>query len=109
MNVNPKLLDQVRSRSSELENETIDEFVAGRLSRRDFLRRGSVIGLSATSMGAVLAACGNANNTGGGSSSSAVERHRHRQPLGQRRREGERDPAGRQPGAGGGDQPDHDR
>jgi peptide/nickel transport system substrate-binding protein len=71
VNVNPKLLDQVRSRSSELENETIDEFVAGRLSRRDFLRRGSVIGLSVTSMGAVLAACGNANKTGGGASSAS--------------------------------------
>ena len=71
MNVNPKLLDQVRSRSSELENETIDEFVAGRLSRRDFLRRGSVIGLSVTSMGAVLAACGNANKTGGNASSAS--------------------------------------
>ena len=71
MSVNPKLLDQVRSRSSELENETIDAFVSGRLSRRDFLRRGSVIGLSVTSMGAVLAACGNANKTGGGASSAS--------------------------------------
>jgi peptide/nickel transport system substrate-binding protein len=69
--VNPKLLDQVRSRSSELENETIDEFVAGRLSRRDFLRRGSVIGISVTSMGAVLAACGNANKTVGNASSAS--------------------------------------
>jgi peptide/nickel transport system substrate-binding protein len=65
------LLDQVRHRSSELENETIDAFVAGRLSRRDFLRRGSVIGLSATTIGAVLAACGNANKTGGGASSAS--------------------------------------
>ncbi len=71
MKVNPKLLDQVRSRSSELENETIDAFVTGRISRRDFLRRGSVIGLSATSMGAVLAACGNANKTGGSASSAS--------------------------------------
>ncbi len=70
MNVNRQLLDQVRSRSSELENETIDEFVAGRLSRRDFLRRGSVLGLSVTSMGAVLAACGSANKTGGSAASS---------------------------------------
>jgi peptide/nickel transport system substrate-binding protein len=65
------LLDQVRYRSSELENETIDAFVAGRLSRRDFLRRGSVIGLSATTIGAVLAACGNANKTGGGASAAS--------------------------------------
>ena len=72
MSANRKLLDQVLYRSSELENETIDAFVAGRLSRRDFLRRGSVIGLSATTMGAVLAACGNANKTGASGGSGAT-------------------------------------
>jgi peptide/nickel transport system substrate-binding protein len=63
VNPNTRLLDQVRARSSELENHYIDEVVAGRLSRRDFLRKGGVIGISATSMGAVLAACGGANSS----------------------------------------------
>jgi peptide/nickel transport system substrate-binding protein len=71
--VNPdnRMLDKIRSNRSELENNCIDEYVAGRLSRRDFLRHGGVLGLSATTLGAVLAACGNANGGGGGSSSSA--------------------------------------
>src|SRR5262249_35095373 len=61
-----------RSRSNQLENETIEAFASGELSRRAFLRRGSVIGLSATTMGAVLAACGNANKTGGGGTSNGT-------------------------------------
>ena len=34
-------LDRLRIGRSELENHYIDELAAGRLSRRDFLRRGS--------------------------------------------------------------------
>jgi peptide/nickel transport system substrate-binding protein len=72
MNVNNRLLDQVRGHSSELENHYIDEFAAGNLSRRDFLRRGGVIGISVTSMSAVLAACGGANGSSSVSSSNAA-------------------------------------
>ena len=58
-------LDRLRSGRTELENHYIDELVSGNLSRRDFLRRGSTIGMSIPLLGAILAACG------GGSSSSA--------------------------------------
>ncbi len=58
-------LDRLRQGRSELENHYIDELVNGNLSRRDFLRRGSTIGMSVPLLGAILAACG------GGSSSSA--------------------------------------
>ena len=51
-------LDRLRSGRTELENHYIDELVSGNLSRRDFLRRGSVIGMSAPLLGAILAACG---------------------------------------------------
>jgi peptide/nickel transport system substrate-binding protein len=51
-------LDQVRRRSTEVENQVIDEFVAGRLTRRDFLSRGTIVGLSLPTLGAILAACG---------------------------------------------------
>lgn len=47
-------LDQLRGRRTEIENHYIDELVAGRISRRDFLRRGSIIGMSAPVLGAVL-------------------------------------------------------
>jgi peptide/nickel transport system substrate-binding protein len=49
-------LDRLRAGRTELENHYIDELLAGHLSRRDFLRRGSIIGMSVPFMGAVLAA-----------------------------------------------------
>ena len=76
-------LDTIRDARSELENHYIDELVAGRLSRRQFMRKGAVIGMSTGLMGAILAACGGANKVGtsasqtsaaagGGTSSSAA-------------------------------------
>jgi peptide/nickel transport system substrate-binding protein len=69
-------LDGIRSVRSELENHYIDELVAGRLSRRQFMRKGAVIGMSTGLMGAILAACGGANKVGtssaaGGATSSS--------------------------------------
>ena len=60
-------LDRLREGRTELENHYIDELVSGNLSRRDFLRRGSTIGMSVPLLGAILAACGGSS----GSSSSA--------------------------------------
>jgi peptide/nickel transport system substrate-binding protein len=51
-------LDQLRQGRSDLENHYIDELVSGSVSRRDFLRRGSVVGISIPLLGAVLEACG---------------------------------------------------
>ena len=76
-----KRLDAIRDDRSELENHYIDELVAGRIDRRQFMRKGAVIGMSTGLMGAILAACGGANKVGtsaasssaaGGSSSSAA-------------------------------------
>ena len=50
-------LDGIRRGRSELENSAIDEFVAGRVSRRDFIRFASVIGLSLPALAVVLEAC----------------------------------------------------
>jgi len=63
MGIDDRKLDQIRGERSELENHYIDELVAGRLDRRTFLRRGAVMGMSASVMGAILAACGSANST----------------------------------------------
>jgi len=54
-------LDQLRAEQSEIGNHVIDEFVAGRLNRRDFLRRGALVGISAPVLGGVLAACGSSS------------------------------------------------
>jgi peptide/nickel transport system substrate-binding protein len=67
MDENQRRLDGIRGRSSELENSFIDELVAGRLSRKEFVRRGAVAGLSMPLLGAILAACGGANSSGGSS------------------------------------------
>ena len=66
-------LDELRSGRTELENHYIDELVNGNVSRRDFLRRGSMIGMSAPLLGAILAACGSsspATSTSKGTSST---------------------------------------
>ncbi|HEX5194953.1 MAG TPA: ABC transporter substrate-binding protein [Solirubrobacteraceae bacterium] len=70
MGTDDRRLDALRAEHSELENHYIDELVAGRLDRRTFLRRGAVLGMSASAMGAILAACGGANKTGGAATKS---------------------------------------
>jgi peptide/nickel transport system substrate-binding protein len=64
-------LDAIRSQQPEIASHHIDELLAGRVSRREFVRRGSVIGLSAPLVAAILAACGGANPTAGSSNSSS--------------------------------------
>ncbi len=46
MKKNDKLIDSVRRQSSGLENHIIDEFAAGYIDRRAFLRHGATIGMS---------------------------------------------------------------
>jgi peptide/nickel transport system substrate-binding protein len=72
MGIDNRRLDAIRTESSELENHYIDELVAGRLDRRTFLRRGAVIGMSASMMGAILTACGGANSSHSSSGGSAA-------------------------------------
>jgi peptide/nickel transport system substrate-binding protein len=65
-------LDRLRSGRSELENHYIDELVSGSLSRREFLRRGSTIGMSVPLLGAILAACGSSSSSSSSSSGGAA-------------------------------------
>jgi len=58
MNINFKLLDALRRGRSEHENHLIDGLVAGRVSRREFMRHGSVLGLSLPFLGSIAAAVG---------------------------------------------------
>ncbi len=46
MKKNDKLIDSIRRQSSDLENHIIDEFLAGHIDRRGFLRHGVTIGMS---------------------------------------------------------------
>ena len=71
MGIDDRRLDAIRDRRSELENHYIDELIAGRMSRRQFVRKGAVIGMSTGLVGAVLAACGNANSNVGKTTASS--------------------------------------
>src|SRR5438876_1070980 len=64
-------VDRIRRRRSELENHVIDEFFAGHISRREFVRAGSVVGLSLPLL-SFLAACGGNAPSGGTSSSGST-------------------------------------
>jgi peptide/nickel transport system substrate-binding protein len=55
---NDKLIDSIRRRSSEIENHIIDEFEAGHIGRREFLRHGAVVGMSLPLMSAILGGFG---------------------------------------------------
>jgi peptide/nickel transport system substrate-binding protein len=51
-------LDKVRRRTTPLQLDVVESFVNGRLSRREFIQRGTMIGLSMASISAIIAACG---------------------------------------------------
>src|SRR5215831_5298288 len=67
MNIDHGRLDDLRRGRGPIQEHVIDEFVAGRLSRRDFIRRGSMLGMSMGVLSGILAACG---SSGTSSSSS---------------------------------------
>lgn len=61
-------VEEIRKESTELENHLIDEYRTGKISRRDFIRRGTVVGMSLPVLSVLAAACG-----GGGDSEPASE------------------------------------
>ena len=63
MNVDHSRLDELRAGQGEIANHVIDEFVAGRISRRDLLRRGAVVGISLPVLSGILAACGSSSTS----------------------------------------------
>jgi peptide/nickel transport system substrate-binding protein len=65
-------LSRLRKGRGEIANHVIDEYAAGRISRRDFIRRGSVIGLSMPLLGAIVSACSSSSSTAGPSGSTSA-------------------------------------
>jgi peptide/nickel transport system substrate-binding protein len=63
VNIDHDRLDQIREGQGEIANHIIDEYVAGRLSRRDLLRRGALVGISLPVLGAVISACGSSTSS----------------------------------------------
>jgi peptide/nickel transport system substrate-binding protein len=72
--IDHRRLGRLRQGQGEIANHIIDEFAAGRLSRRDFIRRATVVGISVPVLGSILAACGSSGTTSapsGGSTAAA--------------------------------------
>jgi len=61
--IDHRRLGRLRQGQGELANHVIDEFAAGRLSRRDFIRRASVVGISVPLVGSILEACGSSSTS----------------------------------------------
>jgi peptide/nickel transport system substrate-binding protein len=57
------LFDKMRREASPVELELIEAYAQGRVTRRAFVQRGSVLGLSFAFMGSVIAACGSDSKT----------------------------------------------
>jgi peptide/nickel transport system substrate-binding protein len=72
--VNHGRLDSLRRGRGPVQEHVIDEFVAGRLSRRDFLRRGTMVGLGLPLVGAIVEASGRSGSGAITRSSNAVPR-----------------------------------
>ena len=71
MDIDHGRLGRLREGQGEIANHVIDEYAAGRLSRRDFLRRGAVVGISLPVLGAVISACGSSGSSTPSTSSSS--------------------------------------
>jgi peptide/nickel transport system substrate-binding protein len=57
-------VDTVRRSASEIENNLIDAYADGRITRREFVRRGTVIGMSLPLLSFLAAACGGDDGAG---------------------------------------------
>jgi peptide/nickel transport system substrate-binding protein len=68
-NIDHRRLGRLRQGQGEIADHIIDEFAAGRLSRREFIRRGTVVGISVPVLGSILAACGGSSSSPSTSSS----------------------------------------
>ena len=55
-------VSELRRRRNDIESHVIDEFVTGRIDRREFFRRGSVLGMSMPLLAFLAAACGGSSS-----------------------------------------------
>ena len=64
--------DYRRHAAGPVENTLIDEFLDGEMDRSEFIKRGSMVGLSLSTLGVALAAAGQAGPAFGASSAANV-------------------------------------
>jgi peptide/nickel transport system substrate-binding protein len=63
MDETQRRVDELRGQRSELENHLIDEYVDGKITRREFVRRGTVVGMSIPLLSFLASACGGGEET----------------------------------------------
>jgi peptide/nickel transport system substrate-binding protein len=73
MDETQRRVDDIRSERSEVENHLIDEYKAGKISRRDFVRRGTVVGMSIPLLSVLAAACGGGDEGGEAATTEAAD------------------------------------
>ena len=56
-----------------IEVDLVEAYAQGRIRRRDFVKRGMIIGLSVPFMGAIIAACGSDSDSSSGDTSGATQ------------------------------------
>jgi peptide/nickel transport system substrate-binding protein len=66
-------VDAVRSQRSELENHVIDEYRSGYIGRREFMRRGAVVGMSLPVLSFIATACGSGEKSDSGGTPATQE------------------------------------
>jgi peptide/nickel transport system substrate-binding protein len=66
-------VDVVRAQRSELENHVIDEYRAGYIGRREFMRRGAVVGMSVPLLSFLASACGSGDGGSDGGGTPATQ------------------------------------
>ncbi|MET0816697.1 MAG: ABC transporter substrate-binding protein [Solirubrobacteraceae bacterium] len=66
-------VDEIQFRSSEMENHLIDTYRKGGIDRREFVRRGTILGMSAGSIGFLASACGSGDKGDGGGTTTSSD------------------------------------
>ena len=65
-----KGLDPLRRDADPAQLDLVESFAQGKINRRHFIQRGTVLGLSLASISAIIAACGGSSSSGGGGAST---------------------------------------
>lgn len=66
-------LDPFRKKADPLQLDLVESFAKGKINRRHFIQRGTVLGLSLASISAIVAACGGSSSDGGGANVETAE------------------------------------
>ena len=69
--MNWKHLDSARRDAGAMEVDLIEAYAQGKINRRNFVKRGTMIGLSMPFLGGIIAACGGSSDGGSDESSAA--------------------------------------